>query len=60
MVLAEGKRGFHKRKAIDALDRMKNAVEENNVCDINHQHDIFDHHIDEMKRTLLDGKEESS
>lgn len=40
---------FHKEKAISALDRMKNAIDKDNLQDVDHHHEVANHHLDEVK-----------
>jgi hypothetical protein len=50
MVTTESEKTFHKQKAVDALYRMKKAVDNEDLKDANRQEDVFDHHLDEMAR----------
>lgn len=57
MVTAEDGKKFHKKKAVDALDRMKKAVDKEDLKDANRQEDTADHHLDEMARLKSDEEE---
>jgi hypothetical protein len=50
MVTTESEKKFHKQKAVDALGRMKKAVDDEDLNDANRQEDVFDHHLGEMLR----------
>lgn len=50
MVTTENEKEFHKKKAVDALDRMKKAVDKEDLKDADRQEDTADHHLDEMAR----------
>ncbi|MGH9988173.1 MAG: hypothetical protein ACRD8W_29915 [Nitrososphaeraceae archaeon] len=50
MVTTESEKKFHKQKAVDALDRMKKAVDKEDLKDANRQEDTADHHLGEMAR----------
>jgi hypothetical protein len=52
MVTTEDEKQFHKQKAVDALDRMKKAVDNEDLKDANRQYATADHHLDEMARLL--------
>lgn len=54
MVTTESEKRFHKQKAVDALDRMKQAVDKEDLKDASRQGDTADHHIDEMARLKSD------
>jgi hypothetical protein len=54
MVTNESEKKFHKQKAVDALDRMKDAVDKEDLEDADRQEDIADHHLDEMARLKSD------
>ena len=54
MVSTESEKQFHKKKAVDALDRMKKAVDSEDLKDANRQHVMADHHLDEMARLKSD------
>lgn len=57
MVTTEDEKTFHKKKAVDALDRMKKAVVKEDINDANRQEDMAEHHLDEMARLKSDEKE---
>jgi hypothetical protein len=59
MVTTESEKKFHKRKAVDALERMKKAVDNEDLMDANRQEDVFDHHLDEMARLQYYKEDES-
>lgn len=50
MVTAEDEKRFHKKKAVDALDRMKEAVDKEDLNDANRQEDTAEHHLEEVAR----------
>jgi hypothetical protein len=52
MMAVEDEKQFHKQKAVDALDRMKKAVDNEDLKDANRQYAAADHHLDEMARLL--------
>lgn len=54
MVTTEDEKEFHKKKAVDALDRMKKAVDKEDLRDADRQEDTADHHLDEMARLKTD------
>lgn len=54
MVTTEDEKEFHKHKAVDALDRMKKAVDKEDLRDADRQEDTADHHLDEMARLKTD------
>jgi hypothetical protein len=45
VVSTEREKDFHKQKAVDALERMKKAVDKEDLKDANRQEDVFDHHL---------------
>jgi hypothetical protein len=49
MIGTSNEKQFHKEKAIDALNRMKNAVEKDNLQDVDYHHEAANYHIDEVK-----------
>lgn len=55
MVTTESEKKFHKQKVVDALDRMKDAVDREDLEDADRQEDTADHHLDEMARLKSDG-----
>ena len=55
MVTTGSEKKFHKQKAVDALDRMKKAVDKEDLNDANRQEDAADHHLDEMARLKSEG-----
>lgn len=57
MVTTENEKTFHKKKTVDALDRMKKAVDNEDINDANRQEDAAEHHLDEMTRLKYDEKE---
>jgi hypothetical protein len=59
MVTSESEKKFHKQKAVDALERMKKAVDNEDLKDANRQEGIFDHHLDEMARLQYYKEDES-
>ena len=59
MVTTENEKKFHKQKAVDALDRMKKAVDKEDLKDANRQEDTADHHLDEMARLKSDEEDKS-
>ena len=54
MVTTEDEKTFHKKKAVDALDRMKKAVDKEDLNDANRQEDTAEHHLDEVARLKSD------
>ncbi len=50
MVTTEDEKTYHKKKAVDALDRMKEAVDKEDWNDANRQEDTAEHHLDEVAR----------
>jgi hypothetical protein len=59
MVTTESEKKFHKQKAVDALERMKKAVNNEDLKDANRQEGVFDHHLDEMARLQYYEEDES-
>jgi hypothetical protein len=59
MVTTESEKKFHKQKAVDALERMKKAIEEEDLTDANRQKDTLDHHLGEMARLQYYEEDES-
>jgi len=59
MVTTENEKKFHKQKAVDALDRMKKAVDEEDLKDASRQGDTVDHHLGEMARLKSDEEDKS-
>lgn len=58
MVTTESEKNFHKQKAVDALERMKKAVDNDDLKDANRQEGVFDH-LDEMARLQYYEEDES-
>jgi hypothetical protein len=52
VVTTESEKEFHKQKAVDALDRMKKAVDNEDLKDANRQYSTAGHHLDELARLL--------
>lgn len=50
MVTTEDEKGFHKRKTVDALDKMKNAVINEDLKRADHERVVASHHLDEVER----------
>lgn len=50
MVATEDEKKFHKRKTVDALDKMKNAVIKEELGDANREQTVASHHLEEVKR----------
>lgn len=59
IVTTESEKQFHKQKAVDALDRMKKAVYDEDLKDANRQEDAAAHHLGEMARLKSDEKNQS-
>ena len=57
MILSESEKHIHKKKAVDALDRMKNAVDKGSAEDIDRAHRVADHHIDEVEKIISEENE---
>jgi len=59
MVRAESEKQFHKKKAFEALAKVKDAVVNDDFEGISRQHIVANQHIDEVQRLLLsDAREE--
>lgn len=56
MVRAESEKQFHKKKALDALERVKDAVDNDDLEGISRQHNAASYHVDEVQRLLSDTK----
>ena len=52
MVRAESEMQFHKKKALDALDKVKDAIDKDDLQGISRQNTVAEHHIDEVQRIL--------
>jgi hypothetical protein len=52
MIGTSNEKQFHKEKAIDALDRMKNAIEKDGLQDVDYHHEAANYHIKEVKYKL--------
>jgi F0F1-type ATP synthase membrane subunit b/b' len=50
MVATEDEKKFHKRKIVDALDKMKTAVIKEDVDSANREQMVARHHLEEVKR----------
>jgi hypothetical protein len=50
MVTTEDDKKFHKRKTMDALDRMKEAVNNEEIESADHEQTTAGHHLEEMAR----------
>ena len=50
MVTTEDEKKFHKRKTVDALDKMKTAVINEELADANHEQTVASHHLEEVER----------
>jgi hypothetical protein len=50
MVTTEDEKGFHKRKTVDALDKMKDAVINEDLERANRERVAASHHLDEVER----------
>jgi hypothetical protein len=48
MVTTEDEKTFHKKKAVDALDRMQKAFDKEDLNDANRQEYTAEHHLDEV------------
>jgi hypothetical protein len=58
MVLAERKCSFTRKKALDALDKVKDAIDKDDLQAIGRLNTVAEHHIDAVQRILHsdDGK----
>jgi phenolic acid decarboxylase len=59
MVTTESEKKFHKQKAVDALERMKKAVDREDLKDANREGDTADHHLEEMAQLKSDEEDKS-
>ncbi len=49
MIGTSDEKQFHKKKAMDALDRMKNAIDKDKLQDADYHHEADNYHIEEAK-----------
>lgn len=54
MVTTEDEKKFHKQKAVDALDRMKKAVSNEDLDDADREQTVASHHLEEVARLKSD------
>jgi hypothetical protein len=59
MVTTESEKKFHKQKAVDALERMKKAVDREDLKDADREEDTADHHLGEMAQLKSDEEDKS-
>ena len=57
MVTTENEKEFHKKKTVDALDRMKKAVRKEDLDDADREQNVASHHLDEIARLKSDEDE---
>jgi len=58
MVNTENEKEFHKKKTVDALDRMKKAVHNEDLTNADREKNVANHHLDEMTRSKSDEEKE--
>ena len=58
MVTTENEKEFHKKKTVDALDRMKKAVRKEDLDDADREQNVASHHLDEIARLKSDEEED--
>jgi hypothetical protein len=54
MITTENEKEFHKKKTVDALDRMKSAVKNEDLNDADREQSVASYHLDEMARPKSD------